>query len=219
MTPVVDPTLSLERRLFRSGYPLVIGCDEVGRGAIAGPVAVGMSVLDRSRRIIPEGLRDSKMLSEPRREELAPIVRDWVLHASVGLASAEEVDTHGIIVALGLAASRAYSALLDDGVDTSGAIVVLDGNHDYLSPAITGTAAVMTRIKADQDCASVSAASVIAKVHRDRLMIRAHEDAAVYSWNANKGYASSAHYAAIDEHGPHALHRVSWLRTPALMQF
>ncbi|MGO7983509.1 hypothetical protein ACC691_37310, partial [Rhizobium johnstonii] len=89
----------------------------------------------------------------------------------------------------------------------------------YARAAATPSAMMMTRIKGDQDCASVAAASVVAKVHRDELMIRAHDDAPVYAWNSNKGYASSEHYAAIDEHGPHALHRVTWLRTPALVQF
>jgi ribonuclease HII len=213
MSPVVLPTLALEGRLFRSGHTLVIGCDEVGRGAIAGPVAIGMAVLDRTRRRMPDGLRDSKLLSEPRREAMDPVLREWVLHSSVGLASAEEVDTEGIMAAMGIAASRAFIGLLDAGVDVADAVIVLDGNHDYLSPAITGAAAVMTRVKADQDCGSVAAASVIAKVHRDRIMIREHEDAAVYAWNQNKGYASAAHYAAIDEHGPHALHRRTWLRS------
>ncbi len=86
---VADPTLRVERKLHREGVEFVIGCDEVGRGAIAGPVAVGVSLVDHRMRRVPAGLRDSKMLSEPRREELAPLARRWVRYWAVGLASAD----------------------------------------------------------------------------------------------------------------------------------
>jgi ribonuclease HII len=222
---VKDPTLRMERAMLREGAELVIGCDEVGRGAIAGPVAVGLSVFAGRAGAAPTGLRDSKMLSEPKREELYPMVAQWSVQSAVGLASNEEVERIGIIAALGLAAVRALAELHDLGVQMAGAVVLLDGSHDWLSPAIArGGAipdgaprpAVTTRVKADRDCAVVAAASVLAKVHRDRLMIEADPVHPGYHWTGNKGYASADHYAAIDELGPSPLHRWSWLRQPAL---
>jgi ribonuclease HII len=222
---VVDPTLRMERAMLREGASLVIGCDEVGRGAIAGPVAVGLSVFAGRSGGAPKGLRDSKMLSEPKREELFPIVGAWSAHSAVGLASNEEVERIGIIASLGLAAVRALAELHDAGVGMGGAVVLLDGSHDWLTPAMArGGAipdgaprpAVTTRVKADRDCAVVAAASVLAKVHRDRLMIAADQVHPGYHWSGNKGYASADHYAALDQLGPTPLHRWSWLRQPAL---
>ncbi|MBI5161369.1 MAG: ribonuclease HII, partial [Micrococcales bacterium] len=97
---VADPSLRVERRLLREGARMVIGVDEVGRGAIAGPVAIGVSLLETPRRSIPAGLRDSKMLSEQRRVELHPVVADWCAQWAVGLASNAEVDEVGIMAAL-----------------------------------------------------------------------------------------------------------------------
>lgn len=206
----VDPTLLYERQLQDAGARYVIGCDEVGRGAIAGTVAVGVTVVDRHVAAIPEGLRDSKLLSESRREALAPLAAAWALHSAVGLATAQEVDRLGIMVALGLAGARALTAVqsvLEESV------VLLDGSHDWLSPALAPGVRVRTRAKADRDCASVAAASVIAKVHRDALMIEADAQHPVYGWRGNKGYGSVAHLAAIAEHGPSELHRRTWLRS------
>ena len=213
MTPVADPTLAYERELFQIGHRYVIGCDEVGRGAIAGPVAVGMAVIEQAHIQVPAGLRDSKMLSEKRREELAPVATAWVLHSAVGLASAEEVDTIGIIPSLGLAGKRALAALHGCGARILDSVVLLDGSHDWLTPALTTKLPVVTRVKADRDCGSVAAASVIAKVHRDRLMIEADATTPAYGWIGNKGYGSAEHYTAIEAHGPSALHRLSWLKT------
>jgi ribonuclease HII len=233
---VVDPTLRHERRLLRDGASMVIGVDEVGRGAIAGPVGVGLSVFDGHGRRIPAGLRDSKMLPEPRRESLHPLVQSWSTAHAVGLASNEEIEQVGIIAALGIAAMRAFAGLLasaawSDEHRMSDAVVLLDGSHDWLTPALDrtdpvarGAAAippglrptVTTRVKADRDCAVVAAASVLAKVHRDRVMIAADATHPGYGWTGNKGYASSEHYAAIDRLGPTPLHRLSWLRTPSL---
>ena len=218
---VADPTLRMERGLFRDGHALVIGCDEVGRGAIAGPVAVGLGVFLPDVKRMPKGLRDSKLLSEKRREELHDEVLGWAPHAAVGLADNAEVDSLGIIPGLGLAATRALETLVLQGVPVEAAIVVLDGSHDWLTPALaawpeTSRPRVVTRVKADRDCASVAAASVLAKVHRDRLMIEADGVHPGYEWVSNKGYASSTHYAAIDRLGASALHRWSWLKQPAL---
>ena len=219
MSPVADPTLDVERELHDGGARFVIGCDEVGRGAIAGPVAVGLAVVHREIGQHPTGLRDSKMLAEKRREQLAPLAAEWALFSAVGLATPEEVDRVGIIAALGLAGKRALVTLHELGASIRESVVLLDGSHDWLTPALATPLAVRTRVKADQDCASVAAASVVAKVHRDRLMIAADAENPGYGWSGNKGYASADHYAAIDLLGPSPLHRHSWLRersTPTL---
>jgi ribonuclease HII len=208
---VVDPTLDLERELHAAGATWVIGCDEVGRGAIAGPVAVGLGAVHLECGEMPAGLRDSKLLSEKRREALYPTATSWVQAHAVGLADAREVDEIGIVAALGLAGRRALTALHEAGVGIMSSVVLLDGNHDYLSPALTTPPRITTRVKADRDCASVAAASVIAKVHRDRMMIAADDEHPGYGWAGNKGYGSTAHYAALTELGPSPLHRLSWL--------
>jgi ribonuclease HII len=210
------PGLSVERALLASGAALVIGCDEVGRGAIAGPVGVGVAVLDPGRKRIPTGLRDSKLLPEPDRVALAPRVHEWAAASAVGLAGNDEIDGVGISRCLGTAGARAIAGLVALGVVLQDAVVLLDGNWDWLTPGLLAAGLpvlpqVVTRIKADRDCASVSAASVVAKVHRDDLMIERHDDHPVYGWRSNKGYASRHHYAAIDEHGPCDWHRRTWL--------
>jgi ribonuclease HII len=211
MTPVADPTLEVEAALHASGHRFVIGCDEVGRGAIAGPVAVGLAVVDRGVGTHPMGLRDSKMLAERRREELAPLAAGWALFTAVGLATADEVDRIGIIAALGLAGKRALTTLHGLGASIRESVILLDGSHDWLTPALASPLLVHTRVKADQDCSSVAAASVVAKVHRDRLMIEADAVTPGYGWTGNKGYGSAAHYEAIGRLGPSALHRRTWL--------
>jgi len=210
--------------MLRDGASMVIGCDEVGRGAIAGPVGVGLSVVYEHTRSAPVGLKDSKLLPEPRREELYPLVKAWTRQHAVGLASNEEVESIGIIRALGLAASRALETLLSDGLAIRDAVVLLDGSHDWLTPALTPQTRslglrVTTKVKADRTCAAVAAASVLAKVERDRLMIASDAVHPGYLWASNKGYASSEHYAAIDRIGPSPLHRWSWLRQPGLFSF
>ena len=201
--------------MFAAGSTCVIGCDEVGRGALAGPVAVGVAAIDASVAPLPAGLRDSKMLSEPRRELLAPIAAEWVVQSAVGLASAEEIDELGIMVCLGLAGKRALAQLHARGIDVLGSVVLLDGSDDWLSRALSTPLSVVTRVKADRDCGSVAAASVIAKVHRDALMIAYDTLTPGYSWAGNKGYGSAAHMSAIASLGPSPLHRKSWLKNPA----
>lgn len=197
--------------MHREGVKFVIGCDEVGRGAIAGPVGVGVAVVGPGVRSYPSGLRDSKMLSEKRREELAPLAASWSLYRAVGLASSQEIDAIGIMAALGLAGRRALTELHDAGVAIHESVVLLDGAFDWLSPALSKPPRVRLRIKADRDCASVAAASVIAKVHRDRLMIQEAARLPGYGWEGNKGYGSAQHYAAIDSLGASDLHRHTWL--------
>jgi len=215
MMAVTDPTLEVETELHAAGARYVIGCDEVGRGAIAGPVAVGLAVVDRGVGSQPEGLRDSKMLSEKRREALAPLAAGWALYSAVGLASADEVDRIGIIASLALAGKRALVQLHTAGVAVMDSVILLDGSHDWLSPSLTTPLRVQTRVKADRDCASVAAASVISKVHRDRLMMDADDVHPGYGWVGNKGYGSAAHFEAIGRLGPSAMHRHTWLHAPA----
>ncbi|MCU4672564.1 ribonuclease HII [Microbacterium fluvii] len=208
---VVEPRLTLERRLLRE-HALVIACDEVGRGALAGPVAVGAVMIDapRARKRIPVGLRDSKLVPEPRRADLARRAADWVAASAVGWASAAEIDEIGIMRALGLATARALADLEAHGVVAADAVVVLDGNYDYINPAAGTRLDVRPVIKADRDCASAAAASVIAKVARDELMVRLHDEHPAYCWARNKGYASPEHREAIRAQGLSPLHRASW---------
>lgn len=217
MPPVADPTLRFERALHRAGARYVIGCDEVGRGAIAGPVGVGLCLVDPRVRKYPVGLRDSKMLSEKRREQLAPLATSWALLSAVGLASNDEVDALGLTAALGLAGLRAMSALRDQGAPIEDSVVLLDGSFDWLNRALPSRVALQTRVKADRDCVSVAAASVIAKVHRDRIMIQADSGTPGYEWRENKGYGSEGHYAAIAALGASDFHRHTWLHRPPEM--
>jgi ribonuclease HII len=212
VTPAaIVPTLEFELELLASGARYVVGVDEVGRGALAGPVAVGMVVIDANVGAHPEALRDSKLLTKPVREELAPRCAEWGLFTAVGEAGPDEIDEHGIIAALGLAGWRALGMLRAAGAPLEDAAVLLDGNHDWLNPVLETRMRLTTRIKADLGCASVAAASVIAKVHRDRHMIRLHDDFPGYGWSSNKGYGSAAHLAALAELGPSAHHRRTWL--------
>lgn len=213
--PATDPNLELEREHFRAGRMTVIGCDEVGRGALAGPVAVGMAAIGPSLQEIPAGLRDSKLLSEKKRVALAPVVSEWVHYSAVGLASPAEVDEFGITRCLGLAGKRALAGLFEQGVDVSSSVILLDGNSDYLGPALKHPLAITTRVKADRDCASVAAASVIAKVHRDSIMIEQDAVTPGYGWAGNKGYGSPAHLQAIAELGATDFHRRTWLSATA----
>ena len=208
---IVAPTLRLERSLLKE-HELIIALDEVGRGALAGPVAVGAAVMDAAgaRRRVPEGLRDSKLITERRRPDVAVRAAAWVPASAVGWASAAEVDEVGIMRALGLAASRAVLAVVEQGVAVDRALVILDGNYDYVSAAHPSPLRVRPVIKADRDCASVSVASVIAKVARDALMTELHDDHPAYQWERNKGYASLEHRSAIRDRGLSPFHRASW---------
>ena len=198
------PTLEFERELFASGARIVAGMDEVGRGAIAGPVTIGVVAVDASVGAVPEGLADSKLMTIKRREAMVPVAKEWGLAWATGSATAEEIDKYGIMSALGLAGSRALAAL---GVVPD--VIILDGNNSFLIEEDNGPR-VVTRIKGDQNCASVSAASVIAKVERDALMTQLHEQYPHYGWNGNKGYGAAVHTGAIKTHGVTDLHRKSW---------
>ena len=164
----------------------------------------------RSRKRIPQGLRDSKLVPEPRRADVAARAASWVSASAVGWASSAEIDEIGIMRALGLASIRALADLRAHGVVPEEAIVILDGNYDYITAAGATGLRVTPVIKADRDCASAAAASVIAKVARDALMTQLHEEFPAYLWAENKGYSAPAHIEALAQHGPCVHHRRSW---------
>jgi ribonuclease HII len=198
------PTLEYERELFATGARIVAGMDEVGRGALAGPVTVGVVAIDATVGAVPEGLADSKLMTIKRREAMVPVAQAWGIAWATGSATAAEIDKHGIMTALSLAGSRALTSL---GVRPD--IIILDGNNSFLMEEDNGPR-VITRVKADQNCACVSAASVIAKVERDALMTQLHEQFPHYGWSGNKGYGAAIHTDAIKTHGVTDLHRKSW---------
>lgn len=180
---------------------------------MAGPVMVGVCAITSSITDFPMGLRDSKMLSALKREHLAPLVQEWAPTA-VGAASALEIDELGITACLGLAAKRALIALHEAGVNVGESTILLDGAHDWLNPALTSKLTVITRVKADQDCAVVAAASVVAKVERDALMVELDGEHPHYGWASNKGYGAAIHMDAIQTVGVTAYHRKTWVKTP-----
>ncbi len=195
---------------------MLVGMDEVGRGALAGPVTVGVCAIDVSCRTAPQGVRDSKLLTATARERLVPRIRRWSLAHAVGHASPQEIDAHGIMAALRLAGERALAQL-----DLTPDLVLLDGNHDWLTdPARDGLLGlvgdgppcppVRTMVKADLRCSSVAAASVLAKVTRDALVVEMAGTHPSYGWEHNKGYAAPEHQEALRVHGPSPYHRRSW---------
>ena len=209
----------------------VIGCvDEVGRGSLAGPVSVGLVFIDPHLPGAPDGVRDSKELSLSARERMAPLVKEWILAGAVGHASALEIDEFGIVAALRLAGRRAWNQALASLAERGGyappRVAVLDGNLNWLSPVeadlfgapepgdaeglLAVDAAVYTRVKGDRDCLGVGAASILAKVERDELMLALDEQYPAYGWQRNKGYGSAEHKAAIAAHGATEAHRRTW---------
>jgi ribonuclease HII len=190
--------LTFEQPFWRSGK-LVVGIDEVGRGALAGPVTVGAVVLQRDSWL--DGVRDSKTLSGPRRDVLAAHIHQQALAVGVGDASAEEIDAVGLTAALQLAATRALAAI--GGTYDA---VLLDGHHDFVQAEAPTTLVV----KGDQASQSIAAASIVAKVHRDRFMTLMAPTYPHYGFEGHKGYGSQAHREAISLHGVCPLHRRSF---------
>lgn len=216
MTRGSAPSLRVERSLQQLGYAVVGGMDEVGRGALAGPVTVGVVCLNETARTAPRGVRDSKLLLPTRRESLVAPIRRWALAWGVGHASAAEIDEVGVISALRLAGRRALEA-----AEVRPDMVLLDGRHDWLTdpaadgllgllPAVPVAPPVRTRVKADLSCSSVAAASVLAKVERDAIMVALAGEHPAYGWEVNKGYGAPHHLAALAADGPCPLHRRSW---------
>ena len=218
MSTKTYPTLQTESRLFERGNRFVIGIDEVGRGAIAGPVAVGLSLIDKLNPALsswPEKLQDSKLMTPKSRAEITEPLESWVDGFAIGYSSNEEIDKSGISEALRSAASRALNELLASGsvrskVASEGAVILLDGSQNWLGKQAAGLE-VDLQVKADTACVSVAAAAVLAKVKRDALM-EAHDGTyPEYGFAGHKGYASAAHIQALRTHGPSAIHRLTWL--------
>ena len=177
---------------------LVAGVDEAGRGPLAGPVVAAAVILDDLRPI--EGLADSKTLTALRREKLFDEIRARALCSSIASASAEEIDQLNILQATMLAMQRAVQ-----GLRLLPRRVVVDGNR---VPGLTVIAAAV--VKGDALVAAISAASILAKVHRDRLCQDLHRDFPQYGFDGHKGYPTPAHLAALREHGACPAHRRSF---------
>jgi ribonuclease HII len=201
MAPGRAPTRKIEQELWAAGYDTVVGIDEVGRGAWAGPLMVGAAVLPREKRVL--GVRDSKMLSEKERERLFDRIGEWCATWAVGAASQEECDELGMAAAQRLACQRAI-----DGLTLTPDIAVVDGTWDFVRP---GVPKVEMRVKADRYCLSVAAASILAKVVRDREMRASAEHYPAWSFESNKGYPCPIHKAALQGYGPSAIHRRTWV--------
>jgi len=207
MSPVRRPHLRVEKQLMRDGVTRLAAMDEVGRGALAGPVTVGVVVVTAGIGRVPAGLADSKLLTPQMRQALVAPIRRWVAEYAVGHAGADEIDAIGIIAALRTAGRRALGAL-SGPVDA----VLLDGNHNYLRESVEEIChpIVHVRIKADLTCAAVAAASVLAKTERDAILTELSPSYPVYGFAENKGYGTPEHVAALRDHGPSVVHRRSW---------
>ena len=192
------PTLAREKELWAQGHEIVVGIDEVGRGSWAGPLVVGACVAPHDRRV--NGVRDSKMLNESEREAMYDRVADWSRLWSLGIVTHDECDVLGMSAALRLAARRAI-----DGLGIAPDRVLLDGSWDFVGGGITETI-----VKGDTKCVSIAAASILAKVGRDRMMRAAAENFPAFEFQANKGYPCPRHKMALAAHGPTSIHRRSW---------
>jgi ribonuclease HII len=205
------PDLAVEQSMLAAGHTLVGGIDEVGRGAWAGPLVVGVVLLDASTGPLPEGTRDSKLLTPRARSTLRPTVAGWCAAWALGEVSAAEIDKVGLTKALRIAASRAIAAL-----PHRPSALIVDGPVDFVTPDSLGgrerqpPIGVQCVVGADGISGSVAAASILAKVARDdrmRTLGSRHPD---YGFERHKGYGTSAHAAAIDKFGLCGQHRRSW---------
>ncbi len=193
------PHFRRERVLMRKGHALVAGIDEAGRGPLAGPVAAAAVILDPAR--VPKGLDDSKKLDPETREALYEIIVDKALAIGVAFASAAEIDAINIRQATFLAMRRALAALAEVP-----AYVLVDGND--LPPCLICEGE--TLVKGDASSASIAAASIIAKVTRDRLMRRLCARHPVYGFSRHVGYGTREHRDALATHGPCPAHRMTF---------
>ena len=189
-----------EEELFAQGYQLVCGVDEAGRGPLAGPVCAAAVILPPHLEI--PGLDDSKKLSDKRRRELFPIIKDQAIAYGIGLASHEEIDEINILQATYLAMERALAQLTE-----TPEYALIDGNRakDFGLP-------VKTVVKGDSLSANIAAASVLAKVTRDMLMEEAALEYPGYGFEIHKGYGTRAHYDALRELGASKIHRMTFLK-------
>jgi ribonuclease HII len=203
MSPLLVPDLSEEYALLAAGHTCVAGIDEAGRGAWAGPVCAAAVVLPLDRPDLGDllsGVCDSKQLSPARREALLPVIQGVAEAVGVGWASPAEVDEVGVVAATRQAMARAV-AQLDGAVD---ALLV-----DHLRlPNLNLPQRSLP--KADVHCLSVAAASIVAKVERDRLMTELEQEFPGYGFAQHKGYGTRQHRAALAQLGPSPIHRMSW---------
>jgi ribonuclease HII len=193
-----SPSLRREQELWGAGKRVIVGMDEVGRGAWAGPLTIAAAVLPRDRRVYK--IRDSKMLTEPEREALFGRLADWCTDWAVGHASPKECDELGMSAAMTLAGNRALT-----GLAAQPDHLLLDGNWDFVRG---GSADLMVR--GDSRSLSIAAASILAKVTRDRIMRAEAEHFPAYAFEGNKGYPGPVHKAALHALGPTTIHRRSW---------
>ncbi|MEX1038299.1 MAG: ribonuclease HII [Acidimicrobiia bacterium] len=197
------PGLAEERALWDLGAAVVVGVDEVGRGSWAGPLTVGAAVVPTDRRVYK--IRDSKLLTEIEREALFERIAEWVEDWAVGHATPRECDRLGMSEAQRLAGRRAIAAL-QNPPDR----VLLDGKWDFIGGA-------RTIVRGDATSLSIAAASILAKVSRDRIMRSVANEYPGYNFEANKGYPCPIHKAALQAWGPSAYHRRSWVFMDHLM--
>ena len=190
----------MERTLRREGFALVCGADEAGRGPLAGPVCAAAVILPEGC-VLP-GLNDSKKLTEKKREALFPLIREKAVSYGIAFASVEEIEQRNILAAALLAMDRAIGQL-----DPQPELALIDGN------TVKGISVpARSVVHGDALCASIAAASVLAKVTRDRLMLALAEQYPQYGFERHKGYGTKEHYAALEKYGPSPVHRPSFLR-------
>lgn len=203
MPTSAPPGLNVERSCWEAGAATVVGIDEVGRGAWAGPVTVAALVVSSERRI--NKVRDSKMLTITQRERLYDRIAAWTPAFAIGHASPEECDGLGMTEALRLAGERALDGLAAAGFAPDR--ILLDGHFDYLARGEQ----VQTIVKGDATSLGIAAASVMAKVTRDRMMAEEAECYPGFGFERNVGYPAPHHQAALAAYGPTAIHRRSWI--------
>lgn len=190
----------IENEIFSGGISPICGVDEAGRGPLAGPVCAAAVILPRGLDI--PGLNDSKQLSEKKRDALYDVITEKALTYGIAFASVEEIEALNILNATYLAMNRAISML-----KITPELALIDGNRN-------AGIEINSRciVKGDSRCASIAAASILAKVTRDRYMYEMAEKYPQYGFDAHKGYGTKAHYAAIRVFGPSEIHRMSFLK-------
>lgn len=190
----------LEDTLYDSGITVLCGVDEAGRGPLAGPVCAAACILPRDSEI--EGLNDSKKLSEKRREALFDVICEKAVTYGIAFATVEEIEEMNILGATYLAMNRAIAQL-----SVMPELALIDGNRNENIKVPSQTV-----VKGDSKCADIAAASILAKVTRDRYMLDMAKQYPEYGFEKHKGYGTKAHYEAIRTHGPSAIHRPSFLK-------
>lgn len=190
----------IEDSFYADGVNVICGVDEAGRGPLAGPVCAAAVILPPHLEI--PGLTDSKKLTDKKRRELYPIIKEQAIAYGIGLASAQEIDEINILQATFLAMQRAL-----DQLNIKPDLALIDGNRekDFGVP-------VKTVVKGDSLSMNIAAASILAKVTRDDMMVKLAEEYPQYGFEIHKGYGTKAHYAALTNHGPSPIHRMTFLK-------